>query len=81
MPLTIGQALAQGLSIIEGAPERMPSLPHMSQRKGETREEFLSRVGLSGEGPGFVGKRVGRAELQHILGGVVLSEAHPTRDS
>tara|TARA_R100000808_G_C2134617_1_gene143125 strand:+ start:153 stop:506 length:354 start_codon:yes stop_codon:yes gene_type:complete len=81
MPLTYEEALTQGLSIIGEAPERMPSLSHMSQRKSETAEEFLSRFVLSGEGPGFIGKRVGRAELQRIMGGVILSEAHPTRDS
>jgi len=96
IPQTIQWALAEGLSIvahpteytqewvgfcwIQRFCEPMPSVAHLRQRTGESREQFIVRVSQSGEDDSHYMPLATRAELQ-AHGGICSAEWLPTEDS
>lgn len=80
IPQTIQWALAEGLSVVAYPTEPMPSVSHLRQRAGESREQFIVRVSESGEDDSHYMPLASRAELQ-AHGGMCSAEWLPTEDS
>ena len=80
IPQTIQWALAEGLSIVAHPTESMPSVSHLRQRTGESREQFIIRVSESGDDESHYMTLATRAELQAYCG-MCSAEWLPTEDS
>ena len=80
IPQTIQWALEEGLSVVAYPTEPMPSVSHLRQRTGESREQFIVRVSESGEDDSHYMPLASRAELQ-AQGGMCSAEWLPTEDS
>ena len=80
IPQTIQWALAEGLSEVAHPTESMPSVSHLRQRTGESREQLFVRVSESGDDESHYMTLATRAELQ-AYGGMCSAEWLPTEDS
>ena len=93
IPQTIQWALSERLSIVvhptdytqrstgtQRFCEPMPSVSHLRQREGESREQFIVRVSQSGDDESHYMTLATRAELQ-AHGGMCSADWLPTEDS
>lgn len=57
-------ALENGMTVIAELPERIQSVAHMRQRRGEDRDAFIQRVAAIGENDAHFCKRATKVALQ-----------------